>query len=206
MQQPAAELARFSQGERWVHKCLLVLMTICIATAVALYFGPVAIVVGRRHLMETIHVYSGIALLAPIIIGLSSRAFRRDLRRINRFAAHDWAWLRSRMRRGGAIPVGKFNAGQKLNSAFVLGSILVMLLTGLVMRFGNGLDVSWRTGATFVHDWIAYAIVIVILGHVRFALVDPTAREGLRTGKVPIEWAQREHALWVVEEQTASDD
>ena len=87
------------------------------------------------------------------------------------------------------MPIGKFNAGQKLNANFQLGAILVMMLTGSVMRFANHWPIEWRTGATFVHDWIAYAILAVVLGHVYMANRDPEAMRGMRTGYVPLIWA-----------------
>jgi len=178
-------------------------MATCIVTAAILYIGQLSVLVGRRALVENIHVYSGIALPVPIIVGLLSRAFRLDVRRLNRFLPVDWQWLRGPDRRSGRLPVGKFNGGQKLNAAFVAGAILVMLGTGLVMRFANHWPVSWRTGATFVHDWLAYAIAAMLLGHLYFATRDPISRQGLRTGFVPESWARLEHRGWA-EEQSAA--
>ena len=71
----------------------------------------------------------------PLIVGLVSRSYRDDARRLNRFTSRDWAWLRSRTRRDGTIEVGKFNAGQKLNAALSAGSIGVLLVSGMVMYF-----------------------------------------------------------------------
>ena len=51
--------------------------------------------------------------------------------------------------------MGKFNAGQKLNAAFTLGSILVLFGTGAIMFFSSAFPDDIRTGATFVHDWLA---------------------------------------------------
>ena len=47
-----------------------------------------------------------------------------------------------------------------------------MLATGVIMRWYHPWPLWWRTGATFVHDWLALAAVIVILGHVWMALRD----------------------------------
>ncbi len=194
-----AALRRFTRGERWVHRTTAVLMGICLLTAAVLYIGPLSVLVGRRALVEEVHVYAGIGLPLPILAGWLSAAFRVDVRRLNRFTPTDWAWLRSRDRRSGRLAVGKFNAGQKLNASFVAGAILAMLGTGLIMRYANQWPLSLRTGATFVHDWLSYAVAGVVLGHIAFALRDPAARAGMRTGEVPSDWAQAEHGAWAEE-------
>ena len=189
-------------SQRWVHRGVASLMGICLLTAAILYIGPLSVLVGQRALVEQVHVYAGMALPAPVLLGLLSRPFRADVGRLNRFSHVDWLWLRSSDRRSGALPVGKFNAGQKINAAFIAGAILVMLGTGLIMRYANVWPVSYRTGATFVHDWLAYAIVAMVAGHLYFATRDPLARRGMRTGIVPLQWARREHRGWA-EESTA---
>jgi cytochrome b subunit of formate dehydrogenase len=203
MPPPAAELLRFSRAERLVHRSTAILMGVCLITAAILYVGALETLVGRRSIIEWIHVICGCALPVPTLIGLSSRAFRADLRRLNRFLPHDWKWLRSPDRRNGKYPTGKFNAGQKLNASFQFGGILIMLGTGLIMRFANHWAVSWRTGATFVHDWIAYAILAAVVGHIYMAMRDPYALGGMRTGSVPVSWARREHKAWAAEEAAA---
>ncbi|WP_179203381.1 cytochrome b/b6 domain-containing protein, partial [Streptomyces griseiscabiei] len=90
----------------------------------------------------------------------------------------------------------KFNAGQKLYASWIAGATLVMLATGLMMWFTHLTPLMWRTSATFVHDWLALTIGIVLAGHIGMALGDPEARRGLRTGSVSKEWADREHPLW----------
>jgi formate dehydrogenase subunit gamma len=172
-------------------------MLICVATAAVLYLGPLSVAVGRRRLVADVHIYSGIALPVPVLLGWLRASFRRDARLLNRFTRDDWRWLASRTRRDGRIPVGKFNAGQKLNASFTVGAIIVMLGTGMIMRYANGWPVSYRTGATFVHDWLAYGIVAVLVGHLYFASRDPAARAGMRTGWVPRGWARREHSAWL---------
>ncbi len=191
-------LRRFTHAETWVHRTLNILMAVCVFTAACLYFPPLAEIVGRRRLVVTVHEWSGILLPAPLIAGLVSRAFRSDAKRLGRFFPHDWKWLRvaARHRRREASLAGKFNAGQKLFAAFSVGSILVMIGTGVIMWFPRLAPLVWRTGATFVHDWLALLIAAVITGHVYFASSDPEARRGLRTGYVSRWWARQEHPLW----------
>jgi formate dehydrogenase subunit gamma len=174
-------------------------MGVCVVTAACLYVPQLAELVGRRALVVTLHEWAGIALPVPVLAGLASRAFRADLGRLNRFGPHDRVWLRAALRRDkrrASRPAGKFNAGQKIYAAWIAGATLVMLGTGLLMWFTHLTPLQWRTSATFVHDWLALTIGIVLAGHIGMALADPEARRGMRTGSVSRDWAEREHSLW----------
>jgi formate dehydrogenase subunit gamma len=194
-----AHLQRFTRAVRWVHWVTGGLMIVCILTAAVLYNGSLEILVGNRFLVEQIHIYCGWALPVPLLVGLVSRSYRLDLGRLNRFTPNDWKWLRSKTRRDGSIPVGKFNAGQKLNAALSGGSIAALLITGTVMYLTNVTPLSWRSGATFVHDWFSLGLGLLVVGHIAFALRDPAAMEGMRSGRVPLRWARREHGAWAAE-------
>ncbi|AWI27768.1 formate dehydrogenase [Streptomyces sp. ICN441] len=197
--EPPGRVTRFSPAERLVHRATAALMLLCVATAACLYVPVLAELVGRRRLVVTLHQWSGLLLPAPFLLGLASRPFRRDLRRLNRFGPHDRAWLRAALRRRRGPrdrPAGKFNAGQKLYAAWIAGAVLVMLGTGLLMWFTDLAPLVWRNGATFVHDWLALTIGVVLAGHIRMALADPEARRGMRSGSVGRPWARREHPLW----------
>ncbi len=194
-----------------MHRTTALLFAVLLVTAAVLYFAPLSQLVGRRHLVATVHLYAGLASPLPLLVGwVRSRVLRADARVLNRFSPDDWAWLRSRDRRSGRIPVGKFNAGQKLNAAFTVGVVLVMLMTGSVMHWTGWFPLSWRTGATFVHDWTAFALAVVVAGHVYMAGNDPVARLGLRTGWVPLAWARREHGAWAdsaeIEQDAPAED
>jgi formate dehydrogenase subunit gamma len=192
-------VARFGLGSRWVHGLTAALMISCILTAAVLYNGSIAVLVGHRYVVEQIHVFSGLALPVPLVVGLVSRSYRDDTRRLNRFTSRDWAWLRSRTRRDGTIEVGKFNAGQKLNASLSAGSIGALLLSGSVMYVTGLTPLAWRSGATFVHDWFALGLGLLVVGHLVMATKDPHALTGIRTGRVPLRWARREHAAWARE-------
>ncbi|WP_405611098.1 cytochrome b/b6 domain-containing protein [Streptomyces sp. NBC_00076] len=195
----ASRVRRFGPTQRWVHRTTAALMGVCVVTAACLYVPQFAELVGRRELVVRVHEWAGLALPVPVLVGLASRAFRADLRFLNRFGPHDRVWLRAALRRDkrpGSRPAGKFNAGQKVYAAWIAGATLVMLGTGLLMWFTHLTPIQWRTSATFVHDWLALTVGIVLGGHIGMALGDPEARRGLRTGKVSREWAEREHPLW----------
>ena len=191
-----AILKRFSPAERAVHRATAVLMLGCITTAAILYNSFLSIPIGHRRVVKLIHVYSGFALPIPTLLGLASAAYRLDLGRLNRFSLIDWQWLRSQTRRDGVIPIGKFNAGQKLNAAFLAAAGLVLLGTGMMMYWHDHFEVDLRTGATFVHDWFAIGVWIAVLGHITFALRDPESRRGMLRGHVSAHWARVTHPRW----------
>jgi formate dehydrogenase subunit gamma len=126
------------------------------------------------------------------------------VRRFARWSTDDRRWLLSFGRRGRAR-LGKYNAGQKLNAIFVAGSIPVMLATGGIMRWFDPFPLAWRTGATFVHDWFALLLLVMIVGHIGKALADPVSLRAMAGGTVPVRHAERQHPRWWAEIQPAED-
>jgi len=191
-------LERFDRTERWLHWVNATLVGVLVGTGAVLYWGDLASLVGRRALIKEIHVIAGLSLPIPFLLALPGRrgrALRRDLGALNRFSPDDFRWLRSR----GAdrsVRLGKFNPGQKLNSAFVAAALLTMLATGSVLKFFSPFPLSWRTGATFVHDWTALALGLAITGHILLAVGDPEALRGMVFGRVPAAWARRKRPRW----------
>ena len=107
----------------------------------------------------------------------------------------------------GYFGVGKFNAGQKVFGAFVGGAIPVMLATGAVMYWFRYFAVDLRTGATFVHDWIAIGLFIAVPVHLLKAFSEPTLLRAMVRGWVPRRWAESHRPKWLAEiEPTDSAD
>jgi formate dehydrogenase subunit gamma len=200
---PDTELLRFDRGERVLHWANAVLFLTVLFTGAALYVPQLSELVKRRHLVEDIHVYAGVALPVPLVATLLAgrwgRQLRADIRRLNRWNADDRRWLRTRGR-DLTVRLGKFNPGQKLNAAFTAGAIPVMLATGLIMRFPNQWPLSWRTGATFVHDWVFLGLAVTITGHILFAVNDPLSLRSMVRGRIPSSWARRHAPRWLEEE------
>jgi len=197
-------LLRFDRGERLLHWSNAVLFLTLLVTGASLYVPQLSEIVKRRHLVKEIHVYAGVLLPVPLVLTLLSgrwgRAFRADVRRLNRWSADDRRWLRTRGR-DRKVRIGKFNAGQKLNAAFVAGAIPVMLATGLIMRFPSHFSLSWRTGSTFVHDWVFLGLAVAITGHILFAVNDPLALRAMVRGWIPRSWARNHAPRWLEEEE-----
>jgi formate dehydrogenase subunit gamma len=194
---PPPELARFDRVERAAHWSTASLFGVLMLTGAALYAGPISTLVGQREVVRTIHVGAGLLLPLPLLIGLVGRwgrALRGDLRRLGRFDDEDRRWLRRDTRDDARL--GKFNPGQKLNAAFLGSAIVVMLGTGIVLKWFSLFSLTTRTGATFVHDWVALGIWISVLGHILLAVRDPIALRGMLHGAVTARWARTNRPRW----------
>jgi formate dehydrogenase subunit gamma len=194
---PPLELARFDRAERVAHWSTAALFGVLMLTGAALYAGPISTLVGQREVVRTIHVGAGLLLPIPLLVGLAGRwgrALRRDLRRLGRFDGDDRRWFRRATRADARL--GKFNPGQKLNAAFLGSAIFVMLATGIVLKWFSLFSLNTRTGATFVHDWVALGIWIAVVGHILLAVRDPVALGGMLRGVVPARWARTYRPRW----------
>jgi formate dehydrogenase subunit gamma len=206
-QHAASRILRFDRVQRSAHWATAILFGILMLTALPLYFPPLSGLVGRRALVVDIHVWAGILLPVPLLISILvpwGARMRRDLGRVNRWTRDEIAWLWALGRRAPRV-VDKFNPGQKLNSIFVGGAIVVMLITGIVLRWFQFFPVSWRTGATFVHDVFAFVIFIIVIGHITFAVAHPEALRSMVKGWVTRSWAARHAPGWLLEETGESD-
>jgi formate dehydrogenase subunit gamma len=200
---------RFDRVERAVHWVNAALFLILIVTGAALYFTPLIALVGRRRLIEQVHLYAGLSLPLPLLLGVAGswgRGLRRDVSRINGWTEADLQWLRGLVdtasgRRQTALrpQLGKFNAGQKLNAAFVVGGGLVMLGTGALLHWYVPFPLSWRAGATFVHNWLAVTFVIVIVGHITLAVAVRDALRAMLGARFTRAWAARHAPAWLDE-------
>src|SRR5271170_1357985 len=77
---------RFDRVERFAHWANAILFGILMATALPLYFVQIEQFIGRRHLVEEIHLWAGLMLPIPLLVSLAGpwgARLRRDLRRFS---------------------------------------------------------------------------------------------------------------------------
>ena len=194
------DLLRFDRVERAVHWLSAALFLVLLATGLTLYGFPGTQWVGRRLLLKNMHVVSGALLPIPLLAGIATRAgrqLRTDLHRVARWTADDrrW-WSRGNRHR---VALGKFNPGQKLNTAFVGASLIVMSATGWMLRFPDPFSNSLRRGATAIHDWFAFALLVTAIGHVALAWADKDALRSMVHGRVSAAWARVHAPRWYAE-------
>lgn len=196
------DLERFDVTERAVHWSLAVIVLVELFTGAELRLPALALAIGHRGLVENVHVYVGLLLPVPLAVGLAGpwrRGLAADLRRLNRWPSGEAAWFRRKAASRARVELGKFNPGQKLNAATLCGALLVMLGTGLLMRWAPPSLLSFQTGATLIHDILFLVIGVLVIGHIVMAMAHPDALRSMIDGRVSERWARRHAPRWLQE-------
>jgi formate dehydrogenase subunit gamma len=191
-----ARLRRFTKTERAAH------WLIALAFGVMLFSGGQ---VPHRWTWTTpaLDVHAGAALvlvcgLAGLLLFGNGRALSRTARELRRLDGDDRRWLEPGriLARRPAPPVGRFNAGQKLNARLALIGLAGLYATGIYLL------VVGRSAFGHLHGPFAFLTTVLIIGHIFMAVVNPSTRHALRgmtLGTVDREWAEHHHPRWVRE-------
>jgi formate dehydrogenase subunit gamma len=203
-----AYVRRFWPEERSLHWLLAATFLTLLATGLILYLPVFAELAANRRLWKSIHLGAAIGFWAGLVILVASDTggrLRRTAGEVDRFDEDDVRWLRWAVRRrGDEPPQGRFNAGQKLNTAFVFGLMVVFSVSGLLMYLQEtDAAVRGRTSAILVHDIATWIALPLVAGHLFLVLVHPSTRHSLRgmvLGSVRRDWARRHHPKWEADE------
>jgi formate dehydrogenase subunit gamma len=200
---PSEYVTRFSANERALHWLLAVTFLAMLVTGLILYLPSLAQVAADRRLWKTIHLGAAIGFWAGAIVMVvgSWGEARTTAGQLDVFDDDDRDWLKWAVRRGRPEPPqGRFNAGQKLNTAIISGLLVVFTISGTLMYLQET-NARFRgvTSAIQVHDWATYIAIPLVLGHLYLALLNPSSRHSLRgmvRGTVRRDWARRHHPKW----------
>jgi formate dehydrogenase subunit gamma len=194
----AGLVRRFTRTERALHWVLALGFFALLASGLILYVPELSLLVARRPLIKTLHLYTGIAwlLALALVIAVGTRgSLLATLRELDRFDADDRRWLRHRPSRP-----GRFNAGQKLNAAVTAAFVVLFAVSGLLLWYGER-DTRFRFASTILlHDGLMYVSLLLLVGHLYLVLIRPATRPSLRgmgTGYVRADWARRRHPRWI---------
>jgi len=195
---------RFTRSELAVHWALAVSVILMILSGIALGVNVWHAAVFPVHVGSVFLLAGGVLLAA---LAGDRPALRRAARQLRTLDGQDRRWLawapRSLLGASGEPPpVGRFNAGQKLNAMLITVLLAASIGSGLYWWarlhgvFGN----SNIDGA--VHNVAGVAIIVLVCGHLYMAVLNPATRHALRgitTGSVEAGWAAEHHPAWLAE-------
>lgn len=197
-------ILRFTWGERALHWLLAGTFLVMLATGLVLWV-PALAPLASRPTAKAWHLGAAwvLAVGTLLLVLVHGRRLLATLREMEVLDREDLRWLRgvpARVRGlGVAPPQGRFNAGQKLNTAVTAGLMVVAYVTGILMWLGERNAAYRFPGTVLIHDWTMLILVVLVAGHLHMALVNPSTRPALRgivRGDVDREWARRHHERW----------
>lgn len=195
-------IRRFTLTERAVHWLTAIAFFSMLGSGVLIgRRGPFHNVMYAWHLASAGVLLGGVALLAA---GGDRRALARAVGDLRRIGPADRIWLaavpRVLLGREREPPVGRFNAGQKINFVLICLLLAALLATGI-----QTIVVGPHHNLIFgLHKVATIAAAVLVGGHLYMALLNPGTRPALRgmlTGEVDEAWAAGHHPLWVAEIQ-----
>jgi formate dehydrogenase subunit gamma len=190
----AVTIRRFARSERAAHWLLAAAFFTMLLSG-----GMVPHHYAWTNTALDVHVGAAIVLVVGLLaLTLPGRALKRTGRELAKLDADDRAWLSpARLLNGKAAPpVGRFNAGQKMNarlSAVGLGGLYV---TGISLLVTRHFPISG------LHGPFAFLTGALVAGHIFMALLNPSTRHAMRgmtLGSVNRDWAIHHFPRWVEE-------
>jgi formate dehydrogenase subunit gamma len=203
---PTRWVRRFTRSEIAVHWALAATVLAMIATGIALGVNLWHGVAFPVHVASVFVLAVGVVVTA--IVGDPAALSRAggQLSRIERDDRRWLGWVPRHLLGGGGDPppVGRFNAGQKLNAILIATLLCASTASGIYWwaRLHGLVSNSNVDGA--IHNVAGVAIIVLVCGHLYMAVLNPGTRHALRgitTGRVDAEWAAHHHPAWPAEAQ-----
>lgn len=198
--QRADDLQRYDDRTRMNHWAIALLFFLAALSGLA-FFHPALFFLsnlfGGGPWTRILHPYLGV-LMCVSFLALFVRLWRENV-----LNDADKAWLDNagEMLKGNKSalpPVGKYNAGQKLVFWLMAGSLLVLLVTGLL--FWHAWFPHWpifaRRIGVLLHALAAVVLVLTVIVHVYAAIWVKGTTRAMTRGTVSRRWAKLNHPLW----------
>lgn len=204
MSRKSDRILRTKFAERLCH-WMIVLCFFLAATSGLSWFFPtfswLSGFLGTPQMARVLHPFLGIA----VFVGLCFMFVR--FVKYNLPARTDAIWFRNirgvvMNRHDQPLQIGKYNAGQKVLFWAIMGSILVLLVSGLIMwraYFAELFPIPVLRLAILAHSVAGIALILLILGHIYLAIWVRGSISGMVTGYVSKAWARQHHDRWAAE-------
>ena len=194
-------VVRYSMADRFVHWTVAITFVLLALSGLALFqpgYFYLSSLFGGGVWARIIHPFIGIVLVL-FFAQMAARMWRW-----NHLTSEDRQWLEGIKyiivnQEERVPPVGKYNAGQKLLFWTMVGSIALLLLTGIVIwqpwfapHFPPEL---WRI-AVAVHATAAFVIILGIIVHIYASIWTVGSIPAMLRGRVSRKWAKQHHGAW----------
>ena len=194
-------LKRYEDRERMNHWFIAVMFVLAGLSGLA-FFHPslffLSNLFGGGAWSRILHPFMGV-LMAVSFFGLAARLWRAN---VVTDADREWKKHMGDMLRGNKAalpPVGKYNYGQKMVFWVMVGSLVVLLVTGFMFWrpwFAPYFPVNLLRAAALLHSVAAVLLIAATIVHVYAAIWVKGTTRAMTRGTVSEGWAKLNHALW----------
>lgn len=198
-------LQRYSLWNRLNHWLVAISFVLLVLSGLPFFhpfFWSLTGLFGGPTMTRILHPWIGLFMAVMFVI-LAISFFRESLMR-----RHDIQWLKQirdvlSNRAERLPPVGKNNAGQKLVYWIMLGSIALLLITGILIWqpvVGQAVPITLRRLASMGHAYVAFLAIITLIIHIYSGIWVKGSFQAMVRGRVSKAWARHHHSLWYEEE------
>lgn len=188
------KIVRFDLSARMLHWSHAIFFFWLLLTGIHLFLTPKSLL--DNPLIKTIHIYASIPfiLIPSISYILGSKYMREDIKELMSFKTEEIKWFFQLFKK---IRIeGKFNPGQKANFAATLVVIFGLSLSGFVVWMKSMFSVDFVELNFIVHDFLAELSILLLCGHIIFALYHSESILGIIYGVVDEKWAKEHYPDW----------
>ena len=195
-------IQRYAAADRVNHWMVAICFVVLSLSGLA-FFHPafffLSAVLGGSVWARILHPFIGVFLFL-CFIGLSLRVWKENI-----FKPVDFAWLKriDEVINNGdgpdTLPIGKYNAGQKLMFWAMVGSVLLLLLSGIVIwrsYFAAYFPIFMLRSALVIHMLAAFVGIVSLIVHVYAAIWIKGTVRAMTRGNVEADWAAQHHPEW----------
>ncbi|MDF2627574.1 MAG: formate dehydrogenase gamma subunit [Symbiobacteriaceae bacterium] len=202
----SGQVLRFGLPSRLGHWFHAISFLVLFVTGLGLVFKGIVGVSTLRTFGEVHRLAAWPFTFAAVIILVigARKALGQWLASIIKFDADDRRFLSLFWREFFGLKVnlpaqGKFNAGEKINSAIQILGWVAMVATGWMLVYKHQFSPEVIRWTLTIHSFCALLLGSVALGHIYLAVGHPHSRvamKGMVNGMVPKKWARGHHKKW----------
>jgi formate dehydrogenase gamma subunit len=190
------KILRFDTSARLLHWSHAIVFSWLLITGIQLFLTSSSLL--GDPLIRMIHLYASLPfVLLPVIIYIAgSSAVRKDVRELISWTNDDLRWFTGLLERGETILTGKFNGGQKANFIVTLLLLVGLSFSGFVVWMKSRFSVDFVELNFQIHDFLAVLALLLLAGHILFALYYSESLRGIVSGSVDGKWAEKHYPVW----------
>ncbi len=194
------KLPRFDTSARVLHWSHGVVFIWLLATGIQLFLTPSSLL--GNPLIRRIHLYASLPFVfLPIMIYIAGSSLARiDVKELVSWTGDDLKWLVEILKSKKTVVTGKFNGGQKANFMVTLLLIAGLSFSGFVVWMKSMFSVGFVELNFLAHDFLATFAILLLAGHITFALYNSESLCGIIFGMVDEKWAEEHYPAWFEQE------